>query len=102
MKKGIIVGGGIIAIGSIAYVIYKRSVPPHLTIRTFSPTTMEGTFEWGRSFGTLQGNGGFSAGWGWEAQVTPDATKQQYKMDITKNGKPYSSVTITDAGIYKI
>lgn len=102
MKKGLIITGSIVAVSAIAYIIYRKSVPPRLTVRTFSPVTMEGTFEWGKSAGSLEGSGGFSAGWGWEAKLTSDPNKKQYRMDITKDGRPYSSINIVDAGIYKI
>lgn len=102
MKKGLLITSGIIAVGIISYVVYKKQVAPRFTVRNFSPTTMDGYFEWGKWSGPLSANAGPVAGWGWSGLIKSDPTKKQYSVEISKNGKPHSTITITDAGIYKI
>lgn len=104
MKKELLITTGIIVVlTGISYVIYKKQTPPRFIVRNFSPTTMDGFFEWGKSSGPINNSSAtFVAGWGWDAKMVPDATKKSVQVNISKNGKPYSSITVTDAGIYKI
>lgn len=103
MKKGILIAGGIIAAGLLGFVLYKFKVPPPFIVRSFTPSTGAGSFEWGKAGGGFTGTGDFVAGWGWAATLKPDATNpNQYILTVTKNGRPYNTITIRSAGSYSL
>ena len=87
MSKGLIIGisATVVAIGGI--LAYRRFVPPSFLIRSYTPSTHSGEYEFGgvsNHFGNSSGTQQGRFGWQLDVKMQPDGTT---KFDLLYNRK---------------
>ena len=105
MKKAIFITVGVLAVGTLAFILYKHAVAPTFTVSMYNPIDGTGQFTWGGASGSLSGNSAYSAGFGWTGLITavnPSDLSKGWTLTVNKNGKLYKTMTIAASGPYSI